>query len=242
MGLLGYELIILGFACTASKAEWMIPIRKYLMLLLLTIGFCLTSTALWDTEPSLSILFGFLTIIWFSLLIWVICSRHQQTEKVLHIPAESYEIEAVDRIGTPAIQLRYLLIYQDKIYMISTLPPKGKPPLILHTKTQKNSDIILADIAIDTINKKLLAKQRLHQLHKILVLITALFLPVSYMMYENRHLSQNLMPNCIMIVLGFLTISATRNSKPALYRLIYWFAVFLEVTGWIIIPVTFLLN
>ena len=242
MGIIGYQLIVLGYACIIAKAEWLIPIRKYLMLILLTAGFGLSAFALWDIEPALSILLGFLSGIWFCLLIWTICTHNRQTEEVLHIPAGSYEVEVIDRTGTPAIQLSYCLVYQGKGYIISTMPPSGKPALILHAKTQKNSDIILADIAIDTINEPLSIKQKMYQLHNILVLIVALFLPISFEMYENNYLTHNFMPNCIMIVLGHLTISATRSSRAILHRLSYWFAVFLEAAGWSIIPITYLLN
>lgn len=242
MGIIGYELIVLGFACIEVKAEQLIPIRKHLMLMLLTTGFCLSALALWDIEPSLSILFGILTVACFCLLIWTICTRNRMTNEILHIPAGSYEVEIIDSIGTPAIQLSYRLVYREKGYFISTMPPKGKPALILHTRTQKKSDIMIADIAIDTINEPLSIKQKMYQLYNILVLLVALFLPIAYVMYEKHYLTRNLMPNCIMIVLGHLTISATYNSRAILYRLIYWFAVFLEVAGWFIIPITYLLN
>lgn len=238
MGIIGYECIVLGFACIMMKAEWLIPIRKYLMLILLTVGFGLSAFDLWDIEPSLGILLGVLSGIWFCLLIWTFCIRNQQIYEVLHIPAGSYEIEVIDRPGTPAIQLSYRLVYQGKGYIISTMPPKEKPALILHAKIQKDSDIILADIAVDTINEPLSRKQRIHQLHSMLVLIAALFLPISYQLYQNNYLTHNWMPNCIMIVLGYLTISATRNSRAILYRLIYWSAVFIEASGWIIIPIS----
>lgn len=225
-----------------AKAEWLFPAKKYLMLLFLTSGFCLVTIALWDREPSLSILFGFLTAVCLSLLIWVIFTRSQQIEEVLHIPLESYEIKVIDRLGTPSIQLNYLLTYQEKTYIISTMPPEGKPALILYAKTRKNSTTAVADITIDTLNKPRTAKQRLYLLHGSLVLITALFLPISYVMYENYYLSQNLMPNCMMVVLGYFTALSTKDSKAMLYRLIYWSAIFLEVIGWITIPITYLLD
>lgn len=242
MGIIGYELIILGFACIAAKAQWLFPIRKYLMLIFFTTGLGVITITLWNNEPSLSILFGILMIVCLSLLIWVFFTRNRQLEEVLHIPAGSYEIKLIDRTGTPSIQLSYLLIYHGKTYILSTMPPEDKPALILHTRTQKNSDTVVADIAIDTTNKPVTAKQRLYQLHGSLVLIAALFLPIFYVMYENYYLSQNLMPNCIMIILGYFTASTTRGSKSILYRLIYWFAVFLEMAGWITIPVIYLLN
>lgn len=242
MGIIGWTLIVLGFACMMAKAKWLIPIRKYLMLIFLTAGLCLSAFALWDIEPSLGILLGILSGIWFCLLIWTVCTHNQQTDEVLHIPAGSYEIEVIDRAGTPAIQLSYRLVYQGKGYIISTMPPKEKPALILYAKTQKNSDIILADIAMDTINEPLSIRQKIHKLHDILVLFAALFLPISYQLYQNNYLTHNWMPNCMMIVLGYLTISATGSSRAILHRLTYWFAVFLEAVGWIIIPITYLLS
>lgn len=237
MGIIGYELIVLGFVCIMAKAEWLIPVRKYLMLIFLTAGLGLITITLWNNEPSLSILFGILMIICLSLLIWVFFTRNQQIEEVLHIPAESYEIKTVDRTGTPAIQLHYLLIYHGKTYILSTMPPEGKPALILHTRTQKHSNTVTADIAVDTADKSVTPKQILYLLYGILVLMAALFIPVSYVMYENYYLSQNFMPNCIMITLGYLTASATRGNKSMLYRLIHWFAVFLEAAGWITIVI-----
>lgn len=242
MGIIGYELIVLGFACIAVKAEWLIPIRKYLMLMFLTAGFCLSAIALWGVESSLSILSGLLSVICFCFLIWVICTRNRLRNEILHIPAGSYEVETVDRIGASTIQLSYRLVYQGKGYIISTMPPKGKPALILHTKTQKKSDIVIADIAIDVMNEPLSIKQKVYRLYNVLVMIAAMFLPISYVMYEKHYLTHNLMPNCIMIVLGHVTISATYNSRVILHRFIYWFAVFFEVAGWFLIPITYLIN
>lgn len=235
MGIIGYEFIVLGFVCIMAKAEWLIPIRKYLMLILLTAGFGLSAFALWDIEPSLGILAGFFSGGCFCLLIWAICTHNQHKEEIRHIPSGSYEIEVIDRPATPAIQLSYRLVYQGKGYIISTMPPKEKPALILHIKTQKDSDIILTDIAIDTIKEPLSIRQRLYQIYNVLILIAAMTLPISYKMYQDSYIAHNLMPNCMMVVLGYLTRSATKDSRAVLVRLIYRFAGFLEVVGWIII-------
>ncbi len=242
MGIIGYELIVLGFACIAVKAERLIPIRRYLMLVLLTIGFCLSAIALWGIEASLGILLGFLSAICFCFLIWIICTRNRLTNQILHIPAGSYEVETIDRIGTSAIQLSYRLVHQGKGYIISTMPPKGKPALILHIRTQKKSDIVIADIAIDIMKEPLSIKQKMYQLYKALVLVAALFLPIAYVMYEKHYLEHNLMPNCIMIILGHVTGSAVCSSRAILHRFIYWFAVFFEAAGWLLIPIICIIN
>lgn len=235
MGIIGYELIVLGFVCIMAKAEWLLPIRKYLMLIFLTIGFGLSAFALWNIESSLGILAGFFSGGCFCLLIRVICTHNQHKEEILHIPLGSYEIEVIDRPETPTVQLSYRLVYQGKGYIISTMPPNEKPALILHAKTQKDSDIILADIAIDTTKEPISIKQKFYQIYNVLVWIAAMTLPISYKMYQDNYVAHNLMPNCMMVVLGYLTRSATRDSRSVLVRLIYWFAGFLEVVGWIII-------
>lgn len=233
MGIIGYELLMIGFACIMAKAEWLISVRKYLMPLFFTAGFGFISIALWNTEPSLGILFGILTLLCLFLLIRVLVTPKQQIEETLSIPAGSYEIKAVDRAGTPAVQLQYLLLYHGKTYLLSTMPPEGKPALLLHTRTQPCSDTVIADIAVDIAGKTATPKQRLYQLHGALVMIAALFLPIAYVMYENGYLTQNLMPDCIMIALGYFTASATRGSQSLLHRLMHWFAVLLEAAGWI---------
>lgn len=233
IGLIGYDLIVLGIACIVCKIEWLIPFRKYLMCILLTVGIGLVGLFMWDREPALSIYLGIFASIWFILLLWTTFTRKKLKEEILHIPSDSYEIQVVDRTSSPMIQLSYLLFYQGKVYHLSTLPPDGKPPLILHARIRKDSDVILADIAIDQNGGPLSIGQMLQKIRNLATLLIAFFLPISYIMYENHSISKNIMPFCIMIILGRSMISCTKESKALLHRLLYYFGVFFEASGWI---------
>lgn len=232
MALIGYELIVLGIGCLVSKAEWLVSLKKYLMLLFIGIGCALISVDLLDDDRTLIIFPGFFVILCFSLLIWVIFNRKKQREEIIHIPAGSYTIQTVDRTGSPVVQLSYLLFYDGKVYHLSTFPPDGNPSLILHAHIRKDSDVILADIAIDQSNEPLSIRQKMQQLRNFLTFLAALFLPISYMMYENHTISENLMPACMLIILGRSSIGTTKGSKALLHRLIYCFGVFFEGAGW----------
>lgn len=244
MGLIGYFLMVLGIACLACKAEWLIPIRGYLIFLFIGVGCAFLSIELLDEDPTLIIFPGFFVVLCFSLLLWAIINRKKQKDEILHIPAGSYQTQVVDRIGAPTIQLSYLLFYQGKTYHLSSTPPNGTPALILHAKTRKNSDVILADIAIDRSNEPVSIQQRIQQLRTFSTFLAAFLIPITYMMYQNHSISENLMPYCMMIVLGQSSIAISRGSKVLLHRLIYCSGVFFEgfgrIVGTIIAIIAFL--
>lgn len=233
VGIIAFDMIVLGIACIMVKAEWLIPVRKYLMLALLCAGIGLSALAVKEIDFGLSIFLGIFAAFWFFLLLWAVFRKNEKTEEILYIPEGSYQITAVDRTGAPSVQMAYCLMYQGKVYTLSTMPPEGTPALILYAKPQENSDVILADISIDTSRQPPSARQRLEQIHGGLVLIAALLLPVFYEMYKGGSITENLLPYCIMILLGYLGSKTTKGSKSVLNSLIFWFAVFLEAAGWV---------
>lgn len=76
-------------------------------------------------------------------------------------------------------------------------------------------------------------RQRIQQLRGYLTFLVAFFLPISYIMYENHTISENLMPFCIAIILGRSTTGSTKGSRALLHRLIYYSGVIFETFGWI---------
>lgn len=231
MGIIGYELIVLGFACMIAKVKWLLPVKTYLMMLFLTAGFGLASAAWWKTDSTLGILLGGLGAVWFILLLYSIFKRKGRMKEVVHIPADSYEIAVVDRMAAPTIQLSYLLKYQGKSYVLSTSPPEGRPALFLHVKHQKEEGILSADIAIDTTEKLLSVKQRLQRWYGILVLLIALLLPWPFQLYRSGVLQESFLGACITIIVGYVTVIFLKGGKALLHRLLYWFGIFLEVMG-----------
>lgn len=232
MGIIAFDMIVLGIACIMIKAEWLIPVRKYLMPALLCAGIGLSALAVKEIDTGLSIFLGAFAAVWLFLLVWVILRKNERTEEILYIPAGSYQITALDRTGAPSVQMSYCLMYQGKVYTLTTMPPEGTPALILHAKPRGDSDVIPADISIDISRQPRSARQRLAQIHGGLVLITALLLPVCYEMYKGDSIAENFMPYCILVLLGYLGSKATKGSKTALNRLIFWFTIFLEAAGW----------
>lgn len=233
MGIIAFDMIVLGIACVMVKAEWLIPVRRFLMPALLCAGIGLSALSVKEIDIGLSIFLGAFAAVWFFLLLWVVFRKDEKTGEILYLPAGSYRITAVDRTGTPSVQMAYCLLYQGKVYTISTLPPEGTPALILHAKPRGDSDVIPADISIDTSRQHRSARQRLAQLHGGLVLTTALLLPVCYKMYKAGSVPENLMPYCILVLLGYLGSKTTKSSKTVLHRLIFWFTAFLEAAGWV---------
>lgn len=231
MGIIGYELIVLGLACMIAKVKWLMPVRAYLMMLFLTAGFGLASAAWWKTDTALSILLGGLGAVWFIPLLCGIFKRKGRMEEVMHIPADSYEIEVVDRMAAPTIQLSYLLKYQGKSYVLSTSPPAERPALLLYVRPQKDEEILPADIAIDTTIEPVSVKQRLQRWYGILVLLIALFLPLPIQLYGSGVLQESFPGACITIIAGYVTVTFLTGGKALLHRVLYWFGIFLEVMG-----------
>ncbi|MED9903032.1 MAG: hypothetical protein UFG06_02485 [Lachnospiraceae bacterium] len=242
MGYLAYYLVLAGIICLIMKAEWMIPLRKYLMTAFLTAGLFFASAAMWEPDaPALSIFLGLFATFFLCLFIRVICTRNRQREEILHIPAGSYELMAADRANAPTVQVNHLLLYQGIVYLLSTFPPEGKPALILHAHHRQNTDVITADIAIDNGNGPVSAKQALYTLHSLSALLIALLFPISYTLCRNGYAPANLFGAFLSILFGYFCSAALRNGGTLLIRLLHWFCIFIEVAGWIAIPVMFFL-
>lgn len=231
MGIIGYELIVLGFVCLLSKARWLFPVRAKLMFVSFTAGLCFGAVSFWKRERGLAIYLGVFALFWLFLFIFSLFKGGKYQE-VIHVPAGSYEVTADDGEG-PVIRLRYLLAYEGKVYCLSTTPPSGKPPLTLYVTKRNDSDILLADIVIEKSLESLSMRRILPAIYSILVLLAAVALPVFYKLYENGDSLANLLGSCITVMAGYLTATFAKDGKGLLHRILYWFGIFLEAAGWI---------
>lgn len=231
MGIIAFDLVVLGVAFVVIKAEWLVPIRKYMMLIFLTSGIGLGAVAAWEIDKSLSIFLGIFASLCLLILIWVVLAKNNNTVQILHIPKDGYKIVAEDRQGAPVVQMRYFLFYENYYYPISTLPPAGNPPLILYLKRNNKTNTIICDIAIDTSSEALSAREKLRRFYGVVILMVALALPIVFTV------SQDVLGGLIAILVGYGGRCTMNGSKSLLTRLIYWFSVLLEVVGWLSIPI-----
>lgn len=233
MGYLACDFIFLGFACIYSKAEWLIPVRKYLAGISLTLGFSLSIKPAWlAIHPTAALFFSMMAIGSLILLIRNIIQRHANRIEVLHLPANSYEIVADDRPSAPTVQLRYRLLYQDKIYTLSSTPPADKPALTLYAKISANQNQIFADITIDSTEGSSF-KLLFHLFYGIIVLAIALMLPWLIPLQDTYYaLFEKLFPSSLLIIFGYLGYQTFKSGKDVLLRFLYWFTQFLSILGW----------
>lgn len=79
MGIIAFDMIVLGIACIMVKAEWLIPVRRYLMPALLCVGIGLSALSVKEIDIGLSIFLGVFAAVWLFLLLWVVFRKHEKT-------------------------------------------------------------------------------------------------------------------------------------------------------------------
>lgn len=165
---------------------------------------------------------------------WAMIAGRKTEQKIVHLPAQSYEVVAADNPENPDFQLVFLLKYEETIYNLPSLPPKEKPALILYTQKQKNEDIIFANFVIDRKGEPLTWKQRIRKMYNVLVFLVAVVLmPISFCLWKNGFTGDKLLDGGFMIMLGYVFTFQFKGNKSLFMRFAYYFGRFLEIIGWL---------
>ena len=241
MGIIAYELLLLGIVSIFLQKKWIFRVRKYLMMGFLTSGMILLTISLRNEEKILFLYFLICTILLVVGCMYVLVSaeikKKTRVEEIIYLPAGEYETVIADNYHSPEIQVKYLLRYKGQIYVLSTVPPEGSPALIMHTVKNKGSDVITASIAIDDSTQPMTIKEILKKVRTYLIFIAAALLPVFYKLWDSGVLRENYMESCLILVVGYIGSTVTRGSKVLLNRCVYYFGRFCEIAGWISILV-----
>lgn len=235
MGILIYELFLFWLISIYYQAAWFFPIKKYVMYSLLMSCGTIAMFYMWSLEPNVE--FTFCALFVMGGFTWGMISGRKTLQKVVHIPAQSYEIFAGDNPDNSDFQLVIMLKYQDQVYHLSSVPPEGKPALTLYTQKQKNYDIIFADFTVKRGKEPLTWKQRLRKMYNVLAFVAAVTLPIFYWLWDNGYTRENYMESCLAIAMGYAFTFQFKGNSSILMRFFYGFGRFLEIAGWLTIPV-----
>ena len=237
MRIIAYELLLLGVVSIFLKQKWIFRVRKYLMMGFLTSGMILLTISLKYEEAILFYYFLICTILLIVGVIYALVNtvkkRKTQIEEIIYLPAGGYETVVADNYHSPEVQIKYLLKYKDQIYNLITIPPKGTPALIMHTVKNKDSDIMIASIAVDNSTEPKTLKELIEKIYVFLIFIAAALIPIFYKLWDNGIFKDNYMEGCLILVFGYASSAITRGIKDLLHRCSYYFGKFCEIAGWI---------
>lgn len=195
---------------------------------------------MWWLEPNFEFTFCALFVMISFSCAMVIGRKTEQ--KVIHVPAQSYETLAMDNPYNSTFQLVYFLKYKEEFYNLSQLPPKENPALILYTKKPKDKDIIYADFVIEKRDAPLTWRQWLQKIYHVIVFVVAVSVPILYSLWDYGYTEKNYMEPCFVITLSFAFTFTLKGNRSAPMRFLYYLFRFFEIFGWISIPVKIFLE
>lgn len=235
VGILIYELFLFWLISIYYQAAWFFPIKKYVMYSLLMSCGMISMFYMWSLEPNIE--FTFCALFVMTAFTWAMICGRKTIQKVVRIPAGSYEVFAGDNPNNPDFQLVILLEYQDQVYNLSSVPPDEKPALTLYTQKQNKYDIVFADFTVERNGEPLTWKQWLTKIYHALVFVAAVTLPVFYWLWDNGYTRENYMESCMAIALGYAFTFQLKGNRSLFMRFFYGFGKFLEIGGWLTIPI-----
>lgn len=237
MGIIAYELLLLGVISIFIQQKWIFRIRRYLVMGFLTSGMILTTISLKEMDDFVFMYFLVCTIALvigcIYVLVYTAIKKETCKKEILYIPAGEYEIVVADNYTSPNTQIKYLLKYKNKIYFLSAIPPEGTPALIMYTSQREGSDITTASIAIDESAQPVTMERVMKKIRSRLVFTVAVLLPIFYTLWNKGILNEDYSESCLMIIIAYAFSAFTQDSKILLQRCIYYFGRFLEIAGWL---------
>jgi len=227
--IIGYYLFVDVIYMTFAQTKIGIKLEKY-NLGILALSFLLFAIAsTFEKVYDVALIAG-LFVIFFLYYFIKRLLRDKGEVTVIDIPENAYEIETTEEVvGT--VLIRYILKYQNKSYLLSSIPGKSRPQitLIVHEKEGK---IPVARMIVR--KKEKTFQSRMETFRKICLLIAAILLPVPLLIK-----SEGLFGGLITIMFGAIGWSAFENGETVLLKMLYYFCIIIFFFGLLAIPMVF---
>lgn len=216
---IGYYLFVIAMYMTFAQTKIGIKLEKYnLGILILSFLFFTIASAL-EKVYDVTLIAGMFVIFFLYFFIKRLLGNKEDVT-VIDIPENAYEIEATEEV-VGSVLIRYILKYQNKSYLLSSIPGKSRPQitLIVHEREGK---IPVARMIIR--KKEKTFQSRMETFRKICLLIAAILLPVTVLIK-----SEVLFGGSVTIMVGAMRMVCIGKWKNSISKsvLLFFYSNFL---------------